>query len=199
MAVVGCIVGVVVGILSRFEYGLAGGWVTASGGYVLWVWITVGRFGPGETRQHATREDPGRAVGDVLLLAASVASLGAVALLLVRAHQLNGVAQDAVATLALLTVASSWALIHTRYALRYARVFYSSPVGGIDFNNPEEDPRYVDFAYLAFDLGQTFQVSDTNLRTSQLRGIVLRHTLLSYVFSTVILATVINLVASLGG
>ena len=57
---------------------------------------------------------------------------------------------------------------------------------------------YVDFAYVAFDLGQTFQISDTDLETSQLRGIVLRHTLLSYVFSTVVLATVINLVASLG-
>lgn len=198
MTVVGFIVGAIVGVFIHFEYGLAAGWVAASGGYVLWVWLAVGRFDPSQTRRHATREDPGQAVGDLLVLAASVASLGAVALLLVRAHRLQGFPQDAAATLALLTVASSWALIHTRYALRYARVFYSTPVGGIDFHNPDEDPRYVDFAYLAFDLGQTFQVSDTNLGTSQLRGIVLRHTLLSYVFSTVVLATVINLVASLG-
>jgi uncharacterized membrane protein len=78
-------------------------------------------------------------------------------------------------------------------------VYYSEPIGGIDFNTSEEDPRYVDFAYLSFDLGMTFQVSDTNLHTSELRAIVLRHTLLSYVFGSVVLATTINLVAGLGG
>lgn len=197
-AIFGCGVGLLVGLLADPVYGLAAGWVGAASVYVTWVWLVIGRMDPEQTRQHATTEDPGRTLGEMLVLAASVASLGAVALLLVRAHRLQGLTQDAVAALALITVALSWAVIHTRYALRYARVYYSDPVGGIDFHGKVEDARYVDFAYVAFDLGQTFQISDTDLETSQLRGIVLRHTLLSYVFSTVVLATVINLVASLG-
>lgn len=54
-----------------------------------------------------------------------------------------------------------------------------------------------DFAYLAFTLGMTYQVSDTDLKTARLRRIVLFHTLLSYLFGTVIVAATINLVAGL--
>ena len=75
-------------------------------------------------------------------------------------------------------------------------MYFAAPEGGIDFNQ-EESPQYSDFAYLSFDLGMTYQVSDTTLRSSELRRTVLKHTLLSYLFGSVILATVINLVAGL--
>jgi uncharacterized membrane protein len=194
----GLAVGIVVGILTGTGYGLAAGWVAGSGLYIAWVWVALGRLDAQSTRQHATREDPGRTIGEIVVLAASIASLGAVVLLLIRAHQVHGAAQGIAAGMALLTVASSWVVIHTRYMLRYARLYYTEPIGGIDFHGPVEEARYVDFGYLAFDLGQTFQISDTDLLTSRLRSVVLRHTLLSYVFSTAVLATTINLVASLG-
>jgi uncharacterized membrane protein len=60
-------------------------------------------------------------------------------------------------------------------------------------------PRYADFAYLAFTVGMTFQVSDTDLQTAALRAAVLRQALLSYLLGAVILATIINLVAGLLG
>jgi Predicted membrane protein len=198
MAVFGVIVGVIVSAVTDGVYGLVAGWAAASAFYVAWVWLVVGRLDAAKTKAHATREDPGSAISEFLVLAASVASLGGVALLLIRAHTVHGAVQGAVAGLAVFSVALSWLLIHTLYMLRYARVYYSHPIGGIDFNNPDESPRYVDFAYLSFDLGMTYQVSDTSLRTSQLRSIVLRHTLLSYVFGAVVLATTINLIANLG-
>lgn len=43
----------------------------------------------------------------------------------------------------------------------------------------------------------TFQVSDTDLQTSALRRLALRHMLLSYLFGAVIIAVTINLVAGL--
>ena len=69
-------------------------------------------------------------------------------------------------------------------------------VGGIDFNQTE-DPRYSDFAYLAFTIGMTFQVSDTDLRTHEIRVSALRHALLSYLFGALILAGSVNLISSL--
>ena len=66
----------------------------------------------------------------------------------------------------------------------------------MDFNQ-DDPPRYTDFAYLAFTIGMTFQVSDTNLKTSEIRATALRHALLSYLFGSVILAATINLVAGL--
>lgn len=195
----GVIVTIIVGFAASWWYAPVAGWAAACLLYIAWVWIVIGRLDANGTQTHATREDPGNAISESLILTTCVASLAAVTVLLVRAHLVHGFEQGAVAALALASVALSWTLIHTLFTLRYARVYYSDPIGGIDFNNPDELPRYVDFAYLSFDLGMTFQVSDTSLRTSQLRGIVLRHTLLSYVFGTVILATTINLVVGLGG
>lgn len=198
MAIVGVATGTAVGLTLDITYSFAAGWAAASAVYLVWIWILIGGMDSEQTRDHATREDPGRATSDLLVLGATVASLGAVALIIGRARSLHGGAQTGVAALAVVSVALSWLLIHTLYCLRYARVYFSEPIGGIDFNSPDEPPRYVDFAYVSFDLGQTFQISDTDLQTTELRAIVLRHTLLSYVFNTVILAATINLVSSLG-
>ena len=66
----------------------------------------------------------------------------------------------------------------------------------IDFNS-DGPPRYSDFAYLAFTIGMTFQVSDTNLTSGDIRRAALRHALLSYLFGVVIIAVMINLLAGL--
>jgi uncharacterized membrane protein len=69
--------------------------------------------------------------------------------------------------------------------------------GGIDFNVDGYWPMYADFTYFAFNLGMTFQVSDTSVTSPQIRRLVLGHCLLSYFFATAITATVINLVVGL--
>lgn len=197
MAVCALVVGVIVGTGFPWWDAAVAGWAAACATYLVWVWIVVGRLDAEGTRAHATREDPGRRISDWLVLLASIASLGAVAVLLVSSSGVHGASRAVVGGLSLASVALSWTLVHTLYTLRYARVYYADPVGGIDFNNSDEAPRYLDFAYLAFDLGMTYQVSDTTLRSSRLRAIVLRHTLLSYVFGTVVLATTISLVVGL--
>jgi uncharacterized membrane protein len=83
------------------------------------------------------------------------------------------------------------------FTLRYARLYYLNESGGIDFNQGDELPAYVDFAYLAFTLGMTYQVSDTDLKTRTIRATAPRHALLSYVLGAVVLAITINLVAGL--
>lgn len=70
------------------------------------------------------------------------------------------------------------------------------PAGGIDFNGHER-PAYRDFFYFSYNLGMTYQVSDTSVSSSAIRSVVLRHCLLSYIFGTVILAATINLVAGI--
>jgi uncharacterized membrane protein len=78
----------------------------------------------------------------------------------------------------------------------YAKLYYQGEGGGVDFNE-EEPPCYSDFAYLVLTIGVTFQVSDTNLKTKEIRRTALRHALLSYVFGALIIATTINLIAGL--
>ncbi|MET1086449.1 MAG: DUF1345 domain-containing protein [Arthrobacter sp.] len=178
------------------------GWGTASLTYVVWVWAAVGRFSPAETRAHATVEDPSRSITDLLILAANVASLGAVAAVVVDSHASGGGSRFGGGLLALASVALSWMLVQTLFTLRYAELYYGTggkagtAVGGIDFNQ-ERPPQYTDFAYLATSLGMTYQVSDTALQNHGIRTEALKHSLLSYLFGTVILATTISLVISL--
>ncbi|MBX3078825.1 MAG: DUF1345 domain-containing protein [Salinibacterium sp.] len=198
MLAVGVIAAIAAGMASSWGLALLVGWLAASLTYTVWVWVRIGRMDAEETRVHATREDPSRTLADALLVIASVASLGVVAFVLVQAQSITSVGSAVIAGLAIASVAVSWLLIHTLFTLRYASLYYDGTPGGVDFNQ-KEMPDYGDFAYLAFTLGMTYQVSDTALGTRAFRRSALRHSLLSYLFGAVILATVINLVAGLGG
>lgn len=197
MLAIGALAAVAAGLLASWDYALVAGWIVAAASYTAWVWLRVGRMGPEQTREHATREDPSRGLADTLLVVASLASLAIVVLVLVRAASADGLERGVLASLAIASVALSWALIHTLFMLRYASLYYGGEAGGVDFNQKDE-PDYGDFAYLSFTLGMTYQVSDTALGSRAFRMTALRHALLSYLFGAVILATVINLVAGLG-
>jgi uncharacterized membrane protein len=172
------------------------GWDVATIAYMAFVWSVVWRLDAAATSGLAGREDPTRATADLLQLSAAVASLVAVGFELVNAAHASGTAQDAELMLGLASVALSWGLVHTIFTLRYAGMYYAGEDGGIEFNQ-DEPPAYADFAYVAFTIGMTFQVSDTALKTRPIRVAALRHALLSFVFVTGIVAATVNLVASL--
>ena len=83
------------------------GWGSAALVYVAWVWLVVGRLGPAGTRAHATSEDPSRRTTDLLILVANVASLAAVAVVVVDSHRADGSSQLSGGILALACVAVS--------------------------------------------------------------------------------------------
>jgi uncharacterized membrane protein len=172
------------------------GWDAMAATYVAWAWIGTRTLDPPATARLARQVDPGRAGADVLLLGASVASLIGVFLVIVAGGRQGGNAQDLSTGLAVMSVALSWALVHTVFTERYARLYHTDPAGGIDFNE-SDPPHYLDFAYFAFTVGMTFQVSDTDIGRKSIRAAVLRHALLSYLFGAVIIASTINLLASL--
>jgi uncharacterized membrane protein len=196
MVIVGLATALAVGtLLDSWAYAPAMGWAAASLTYLIWVWAVVGRLRADATAAHARREDPGRGVSDALVLSATVASFAGVALILLDASNAEGGTKAAIISMALGSVALSWFLVHTLFTLRYASIYYQDRAG-VDFNE-DKLPRYLDFAYLAFTVGMTFQVSDTDLKTEAIRTTVLRQALLSYLLGTIVLATTINLVAGL--
>lgn len=195
------IVGVIVAVIFWASLGAAAallaGWATLAIVNVVWVTLIVWPMDAAQTRAHATAEDPGRQTARVIAIAGSIVSLVAVVVVLMQTTEASHATTFVYAGLAVLSVAASWALIQTDYLLRYAHLYYSHPVGGIDFNQVD-DPCYTDFAYFSLGLGMTYQVADTNVRTNEIRRVVIAQTLLAYLFATVIVATVINLVTSLG-
>ena len=172
------------------------GWDVGVAVYVAWVWRTVWPLDGPATARQAVAEEPGRAATDTALLAASLASLLSVGTVLASASGQHGARQSSLVGLSVASVVLSWTVVHTLFTLRYARLYYVGPDGGVSFNQ-DEQPRYSDFAYLAFTVGMTFQVSDTDISDWRIRATALRHALLSYVFGAVIVALTINLVAGL--
>ena len=172
------------------------GWDILALVYGGWVWFSVWRLDPAATEADAKREDPGWQLTDLVLLGAAVASLAAVGVILFGESTASELARYMRAALAFVSVFVSWILVHTLYTLKYARLYYSDPPGGIDFNNSGA-PDYTDFAYLAFTIGMTFQVSDTAISSKQIRRTTLRHAWLSFPLDAVIIATCVNLVSGL--
>ena len=191
----GVAVALVVGNTVGWRFALVG-WVVTAGVYVVWTRLILGGMDADATCTYVTREDPTRWVADVVILSASVASLGGVGYV-VAAGSHSGAAAIAAAVVGILTVAASWFAVHTLYTVHYARLYYSDEPGGINFHDPEP-PRFRDFAYLSFTVGMTFQVSDTEICLTSIRATVLRHALLSYLLGAVVLAVTINLIAGLG-
>jgi uncharacterized membrane protein len=161
------------------------------------IWFRIWRYDPDMTRLHAMREDDSRAGAELLLLLAGVASLVGVGFAFLKANQSGGHLEALLETLGILTIVVSWFVVHTTFTLRYAHLYYSEPMGGIDFKMGRALPDYRDFAYTAFTVGMTYQVSDTDITHRGMRRTVLHHALLSFLFGAVILATTVNVIASL--
>jgi uncharacterized membrane protein len=193
--VLGIAVALAVGNTVGWRFALAG-WVATAGVYVVWTQLIVLGMDADQTRRWVTREDPTRWLADVVIVSASVASLGGVGYVVAAGSHTGPRAVEA-AVVGILTVAASWLAVHTLFTVHYARLYYSDEPGGINFH-AREQPRFRDFAYVAFTVGMTYQVSDTEIGLTSIRATVLRHALLSYLLGAVILAVTINLIAGLG-
>ena len=170
-------------------------WDTLTLVFLGWVWTTIATKDANGTERLALAEDDSRTAADSIIIGASLVSLVAIFFTLAEAAKANGSHAVLLAALAVISIVFGWAAIQTTFTLMYARLYYGSPKGGIDFEDGEPD--YRDFAYTAFTIGMTYQVSDTQISQRRVRHIVIRHALLSFVFGTTIIAVAINAVANL--
>ena len=193
----GAIVAAGVALIAGASWSVAALWAsdTAAAIFIAWVWRTVAHADAAETAKHARAEDDSRTAAEAVLIGAGAASLVAVGFTLGQAGNADSPERAFLTALAIVSVGLAWGSIHSVFILRYARLYYSPPTGGIDFEG--EPPEYLDFAYLALTIGMTFQVSDTSLMGKKVRRVALHHALLSYVFGTVIVAVTVSSVAAL--
>ncbi len=181
-----------------WQLGVLIGWMVTVASLLLWIGTEIASLDAGETARVATREDSSRNAARVVLVTASVTSLVAVVAALHRAASTSLGMEIALTAAAMASVVLSWLVVHTVFLLRYAHLYYGGEPGGIEFPGGAR-PSYRDFAYLAFTVGMTFQVSDTVVTDVAVRATVLRHAMLSYVFGTAIIASTINVLAGLIG
>jgi uncharacterized membrane protein len=172
------------------------GWSTTAAVFVGSIFFATRHKDSAQTKAMATKEDDSAVAADAILVGASLASLVGVGLALLEASGEQGTAKTLITALAFVSVVLSWASVHAVFTLRYARLYYSAERGGIDWH-ANDLPDFGDFAYVALTIGMTFQVSDTDIKSKHIRKPALRHAVLSYLFGVVVVATMINVVASL--
>lgn len=178
------------------SFALLVGWNAASVVLMILAWVMIAGASPEETEQLAGAEDPGRTLVYVIVLVASSVSLLAAVVLSRGSKTLPYEVAHRLSPLCLATVAIAWALTHTAFTLRYARLYYRADaegVGGVEFPD-KQSPSYFDFAYFAFTIGMCFQTSDVCIASPQIRRAVLLHALIAFTYNTAILAFVLNLV-----
>jgi len=146
-------------------------------------------------RSRAAMQDEGAIALLLLPVAAAIASLVAIFAELATAKGSTNFGWHA--ALAVTTIALSWTFIHVLFALHYAHDYYGSGTRANGLIFPGDDkPDYWDFAYFAFVVGMTFQVSDVQVSNRLIRRLVVTHGALSFVFNTAILAVSVNLATS---
>jgi uncharacterized membrane protein len=192
----GLVTGAAVAVAGAPALSVLVGWIVAASAVLVRVWRVSWPAGHDETKRLA--EEEGRTLAtDTAVLVAAVASLAAVVEALARADEQDAEGIAAV-VLGVVVAILSWALVNTVFALKYARLYYAGGDGGIDFKE-QHRPAYSDFAYLAFTVGMSFAVSETEPTSTEIRKAALGHALLSYLFGTIVIAVAVNLVTDLGG
>lgn len=164
----------------------------------------IGMWRAGESdllRLQAARDDGGRA----LLLAFTglilVAVFGALGVLL------DGSSRVSLADASLMagTIVIAWLFGNLVYAFHYAHMYYDAakfdqPVaehrGGLQF--PENTtPCFADFVNFSFVIGMTCQTADVLITSAWMRRTSTVHSVLSFFFNLIVLALVVNVVASM--
>ena len=194
----GLVAGVLVAVIATPRLLPLVAWTVTVTVLLTWVWRMSWPQDARGTKHLAEQESRSRST-DVWLLAAAVASLAVVVVALVQSSGQRDATAVASVLLSVLSVTLSWALVNSVYAFKYARLYYLDEPDerGIDFKQ-DDPPTYSDFAYMAFTVGMSFAVSDTEPTASRIRRVALGHALLSYAFGTGVMAVAINLVTNLG-
>ena len=162
--------------------------------YLLLVYAMMLRSEHHYIRRQAVLQDDGRFV--ILMVAAlgAFASIAAIVYELGASH--HGVQP---LTLATATIALSWAVVHTAFALHYAHEYYRGATpGGLQFPSGEKQDHadYWDFVYFSFVIGMTAQVSDVGITDKIIRRTATVHGIVSFVYNTALVALMVNIAAS---
>ena len=162
--------------------------------YLVLAYIMMFRCGPAHIKRNAVMEDDGRFLILMVTAFGAFASIAAIVFELGASNRSGP--QLALATV---TIALSWAAVHTSFALHYAHDYYRGATpGGLQFpsGDQHEHADYWDFVYFSFVIGMTAQVSDVGITDKVIRRTATVHGIISFVFNTALLALMVNIAAS---
>ena len=179
-------------------------WDTGMFCFLGTTWLLMSYTSSKMVRRKAQEEDVGRLIILSFIMAAATFSITAIAFLLKDTKTTTGLVLGSHILLAICTIVGAWLLVHTIFALHYARSYYQDGHLSLEdcqlqkLNFPNElEPDYWDFLYFSFVIGMTSQVSDVTIISRQIRRLSLGHSVLSFFFNTAIVAMSINIIAGI--
>jgi uncharacterized membrane protein len=162
--------------------------------YLVLAYIMMFRCGLAHIRRNAILQDDGRFLILLVTALGAFASIAAIVFELGASHR--GAPE---LTLATVTIALSWAAVHTTFALHYAHDYYrGAKPGGLQFPSGDEHDHadYWDFVYFSFVIGMTAQVSDVGITDRIIRRTATAHGIVSFIYNTALVALMVNIAAS---
>lgn len=175
-------------------------WAAGTVTFLVLSWWLAVEFDARRTRERAQAQDQSGLILFTLLLLSVFASAGAIALMLQHVKDLAGAQRLGHLALSMVALATSWLLMQTIFAFRYAHLYYQSelhdhPQGaGLEFPG-KLPPDYFDFLYYAHVVGMTSQVSDVVVTARHMRRLTLLHSVTAFAFNMLVLALSINVMA----
>jgi len=162
--------------------------------YLVLAYAMMFRCDLAHIRRNAVLQDDGRFL--ILLVTATGAFASIAAIVFELGASQRNAPQLALATV---TIALSWAVVHTTFALHYAHDYYrAANPGGLQFPSGDQHDHadYWDFVYFSFVIGMTAQVSDVGITDKTIRRTATAHGIISFFFNTALLALMVNIAAS---
>jgi uncharacterized membrane protein len=200
--------GIAVGFLMPADNALTHALLGWNAGIVLFIVLILAmmaRTDATEIRDRAIAEEEGRFTVLTLIITAAAMVLIAIALEIFSAKELQGASRALRLALTFLTVIDSWIFVHMIFTIYYAHEYHAEikgrrkgTRGGLGFPGGQT-PDYWDFLYFALTVGMTAQTSDVAVQSRRMRRLVIVHGLVSFVFTTAVIALTVNLGAQLVG
>ena len=175
-------------------------WVTFALTFIITSAIVFFKLPVSEISKRANEEDGSRLFVLIIILVSSFASMFTVLLLIVSDKMPTH--KSLTEVMSVIGMIVSWTLVHTVFTFHYANMYYFKQPDDKSIDEPLKfpgkiKPNYLDFAYFAFVIGMTFQVSDVEINSPIVRRTALAHGLLSFAFNTFVVALTINLIAGI--
>jgi uncharacterized membrane protein len=158
----------------------------------------VARLSAAQLQARYQEDDPTAPVIFVVVILAAILSIAAIVVFLTTLKHVESSQKAAHIVLATLTIADSWVLVPTIYALHYADLFYSAPKDRQPLLFPDtRTPVFWDFAYFSFTITAACQTADVSTCGVEMRKTVVAHSIISVLFNVSILGFAVNVTAGL--
>jgi uncharacterized membrane protein len=176
------------------------GWNVGVWVYLVAVSIAMWKADQGDVQRIAVRQAESALAVLLVVTLGAIASLAAIVYELAAAKGPGAGHAWPQLAFVVVTVAGSWLLVPTLFALSYASLYYGRKPGkGLVFptTEPRFEPDYADFLYYAFNIAVAAQTSDVNVTTREMRRLTLVQSILAFAFNATVLAFSINIAAGL--